>query len=274
MAKSKPVKRTKRNKPYPPLSLIDKTIYTVLGVVFAVSAYSAIWLFPSLLKLFAFRDSAELAVNYTSPFLGFPLVALLSVCLAVIGGAICTCKRPIVGNKKVDYNNTSKYRSVRPLYQFKRSVKEKNRRLDRTIKAVVGVLFLLSGLLFMLSFFDRWVITDSAVIKYDCLNREAETYSFSDIEAYSIDSVSDSWLSLHYYSEKQSICLTLKLKSGEEIAFSAEEIRGTEAFGKIDTLITAPKTVGSDEYLENYIQSKNLSDDEIDILYQCFDKNR
>lgn len=273
MAKSKPVKRKKRNKPYPPLSLIDKTIYAVLGVAFAVTAYSAIWLFPVLLKLFAFRDSAELAVNYTSPFLGFPLVALLGIFLAVLGGVICACKRPIVGNKKVDYNNTSKYRSVRPLYQFKRSVKEKNRRLDRTIKAVVGVLFLLSGLLFMLSFFGRWVITDSAVIKYDCLNREAETYSFSDIEAYSIDSISNSWLSLHYYSEKQSICLTLKLKSGEEIAFTAEEIRGTEALGKIDTLITAPKTVGSDEHLESYIIDRQLNEEEIKILFRCFDKS-
>ena len=274
MAKSKPVKRKKRNKPYPPLSLIDKTIYTVLGVVFAVLAYSAIWLFPSLLKLFAFRDSAELAVNYTSPFLGFPLVALLSVCLAVLGGIICTCRRPIVGNKNIDYNNTSKYRCVTPLYKFRRSVKKKNRRLDRTIKSVVGVLFLFFGLLFVLSFFGRWVITDSTVIKHDCLNREAETYSFSDIEAYSIDSISNSWLSLHYYSEKKDIRLTIKLENGKEITFTAEEIKNVEALGLLDTRITAPKTVGSDEYLENYIQSKNLSDDEIEILYQCFDKNR
>ena len=274
MVKKKPVKRKKRNKPYPPLSLIDKIIYAVLGVIFAVTAYSAIWLFPVLLKLFAFRDSAELAVDYTSPFLGFPLAALLGVSLAVSGGVICTCKRPIVGNKKVDYNDTSKYRSVQPLYRYKRSVKKKNRRLDRTIKSVVGALFLLSGFLFVLSFFGRWVITDSAVIKYDCLNREAETYSFSDIEAYSIDSISDSWLSLHYYSEKTDIRLTIKLANGKEITFTAGEIKNIEALGLLDTRITAPKTVGSDEYLESYLQSRNLNDDEIDILYQSFNKNR
>lgn len=274
MAKSKPVKRKKRNKPYPPLSLIDKTIYAVLGVVFAVSAYSVILLFPVLLKLFAFRDSAELAVDYTSSYFGFPLVALLAVCLAVLGGIICTCSRPIVGNKKIDYNDTSKYRSVKPLYKIRRSVKKKNRRLDRTIKAVVGTLFIISGFLFVQSFFGRWVITDNAIIKYDHFNREAEIYTFSDIEAYSVDSISNSWLSLHYYSEKPDIRLTVRLKNEKEITFTGDAIRDIEALSRLDTRITAPKTVCSDEYLESYIQSKNLSDDEIDILYQCFNKNR
>lgn len=274
MAKSKPVKRKKRNKPYPPLSLVDKTIYAVLGVIFAVSAYSVIWLFPVLLKLFALRDKAELAVAYTCPTLGFPLVALLGIFLAFIGGIICTCNRPIVGNKNIDYNDTSKYRCVTPLYEYRRSVKKKNRRLDRTIKSVVDVLFLFSGLLFVLSFFGRWVITDNTVIKYDCLNREAEKYTFSDIEAYSIDSVSDSRLSLHYYFEKPNISLTIILKNGKSISFTSEYIRDIKAMGKLDTVITAPKTVGNNDYLDSYIASKKLSKDEIDILYRCFEKDR
>lgn len=272
MAKSKPRKRKKRNKSYPPLSRIDKILYAVLGIVFAVSAYSVIWSFPVLLNLFAFRDSTELAVDYTFPFFGFPLVILLAAFLAVFGGVICTCKRPIVGNKKVDYRNTSKYRSVKPLYKFRRRVKMKNRKLDRAIKSVAVTLFLISGFLFLLSFFGRWVVTDNAVIKYNCLNKETEKYSFSDIEAYSIDSFSDSRLSMHYYSSNPDISLTIRLKNGKNISFTSEFIRDTEALGKIDALITAPKTVGSDEYLENYIKNKKLGKDEIDILKCCFDR--
>lgn len=44
-----------------------------------------------------------------------------------------------------------------------------------------------------------------------------------------------------------------------------------EALGRLDARITAPKTVGSDEYLESYIADRQLCEDEIEILTPCFD---
>ncbi|MGN1442223.1 MAG: hypothetical protein ACI4XE_00135 [Acutalibacteraceae bacterium] len=74
---------------------------------------------------------------------------------------------------------------------------------------------------------------------------------------------------MHY----PDISLTVRLKNGKKISITTEYIRDTEALGKIDTLITAPKTVGSDEYLESYMADKQLNEDEIEILTRCFDRS-
>lgn len=184
-------------------------------------------------------------------------------------------KRPIFGNKNVNYNDP-KYEKVTPLFSKKPETKKSkfDIKFKITVRIFISVSIMFSIFLLFLSFFGRWSITDQSITRYNCLNQPVEQYSYSDIVSYSVDSIyrserSPGYLRIHY----PDISVTVRLKNGKNIFFTSEYIRDTEALGKIDAQITAPKAVGSDEYLESYIQSKNLSDDEIEILYQCFDKN-
>lgn len=64
MAKNRPVKRKKRNKPYPPLSRIDKTIYTIFSFVLISAGYGVVYLYAYLLKRFALANDDVLAYDY------------------------------------------------------------------------------------------------------------------------------------------------------------------------------------------------------------------
>lgn len=276
MAKNRPVKRKKRNKPYPPLSRIDKTIYTIFSFVLISAGYGVVYLYAYLLRKLPFTDAGVLACDYNwSVFFALPIFFIFIIWLGELYQKTVLSRRPIFGNKNVNYKDT-KYEKVTPL--FSKKPKTKKSKFDIkfriTVRIFISVSIMFSVFLLFLSFFGRWSITDQSITRYNCLNQAVEQYSYSDIVSYSVDSIyrserSPGYLRIHY----PDISLTIRLKNGKCISITSEYTRDIEALGKLDTLLTAPKTVGSDEYLKNYIQSKNLSDDEIEILYQCFDKN-
>lgn len=274
MAKSKPVKRKKRNKPYPPLSRIDKLIYTIFSIVLIGAGYGVVYLYAYLLRKLPFTDAEVLACDYNWTIIfALPIFFIFIISIGEFMQKTEHCKRPIFGNKNVNYNDT-KYEKVTPLFSKKPETKKSkfDIKFRITVRIFISVSVMFSVFLLFLSFFGRWSITDQSLTRYNCLNQAVEQYSYSDIVSYSVDSIyrserSPGYLWVHY----PDISVTVRLKNGKNISFTSEYIRNTEALGKIDSLITAPKTVGSDEYLESYIRYKKLGKEEIDILSRCFD---
>ncbi|MGN1442224.1 MAG: hypothetical protein ACI4XE_00140 [Acutalibacteraceae bacterium] len=116
MAKSKPRKRKIRNKPYPPLSRIDKQIYTIFSIVLIGAGYGVVYLYAYLLRKLPFTDAGVLACDYNwSVIFALPIFFIFIIWLGELYQKTVMCKRPIFGNKNVNYNDT-KYEKVTPLF--------------------------------------------------------------------------------------------------------------------------------------------------------------
>ena len=114
MAKSKKKKRPqKRYKSYPPLSRTDKFLYASLEVIGFIFIFGFLYGHENIIGLFVFRNQeilsfeVRLTMFLMAPFIFFYLFSIIDPQFS---------KKPVFGNKKVDYYNTLDYKFILPLF--------------------------------------------------------------------------------------------------------------------------------------------------------------
>ena len=273
MAKQKKKKRNHK-KGYPPLSKVDRFITTIVPIIAVVLMYTILlgyeWFSPYLI----FRQNSKtLAFCETSSFLRIVPFWIVSFIVFGVIFSRSTSKKPIFGNKKIDYYNTTFYKFVLPPFdkrytkQFWTKEKIRNVLIKTTVMALLIINTFIYGLGGVIS---RWEMTDSRIIKYSTDNEIEESYTYDDIIAYEVYSTlkSTHGKQATFYSE---LGLAVTLDNGEKLRFDLDFINGgISGLYKLDKLFSGIDKTVVDDRLERYIDTHSLNEEELKMLTEIY----
>lgn len=273
MAKQKKKKRSHK-KGYPPLSKADKFITTTIPIIAVVFMCTILlgyeWFAPCLI----FKQNSEaLAFCETSSFLR--IVPFWFLCFIIFGIIFfrSTSKKPIFGNKKIDYYNTTFYKFVLPPFD-KRYTKlfwTKDKIIKVLIKTVTTALLVIVTFIYGFSgVISRWEITDSNIMKFGTDNEIEESYTHDDIISYEVYSTLRSTHGKHttFYSE---LGLAITLNNEERLCFDLDFINGgISGLYKLDKLFSGIDKTVVDNRLERYVDTHSLSEKELKMLAEIY----
>lgn len=273
MAKQKK-KKSNHKKGYPPLSKTDKFITTIVPIVAVIFMYTILLGYEWFSPYFIFRQNSKtLAFCETSSFLR--IVPFWIVCFIVFGVIFfrSTSKKPIFGNKKIDYYNTTFYKFVLPPFDKRYTklfwTKEKIRNV--LIKTIVSLLLVIVTFIYGLGgVISRWEITDSNIMKFGTDNEIEESYAYDDIISYEVYSTLRSTHGKHatFYSE---LGFAVTLNNEEILCFDLDSINGgITGLYKLDKLLSGKNKTVVDDRLERYINTHSLSDEELKMLTEIY----
>ncbi len=223
MAKQRKKKnKSGRAKSKPPLSSLDKFIYSlvfVLGVL-AIAGLYFLWFFS--LRAIAFSDSDVVAFSsrFTS-YYAIPFFVYLIISLFV--GVIILLGKPLFKNKNVNYYD-NKWIRVYPLFDKTRPCpkkKEADKKSDRIIFLCwFGGLFA-TILILLLSLCGRHTVNEDFIVqKYTVFNNISETYVSRDFESIEFDLMYS--MGGRYSTRDFSLIADIETKDGESIVFDEE----------------------------------------------------
>lgn len=269
-------KKNKHKKGYPPLSKADKFVTTIIPIITIIFMYTVLLGYEWFAPYFVFRQNSEdLAFCETSSFLR--IVPFWIVCFILFGINFfrLTSKKPIFGNKKIDYYNTTFYKFVLPPFDKRYTkqfwTKEKIRKV--LIKTIISALLLIVTFVYGFGgFVSRWEITDSKIIKYGTDNEIEESYTYDDIVAYEVYSTLRSTHGKYstFYSE---IGIAVALSNEERLSFDLDFINGgISGLYKLDKLFSGIDKTIVDDRLDRYIDTHSLSVEELKMLNEIFDQ--
>lgn len=275
MAKNKRKHYKKRNKSYPPLSKLDRFIYSFIQISSTVLTLGGIYGLLDIQSLLFLKDENVLAFyTYDSIAAHIPYaIAIISVygfLLSLTGSG-----KPLFGDKKHDYYNTTKYKFVLPVFDKRYkdiTLTKKNivKWLTRTI--VVIFILILTSLLSFSNLCKRYEFTENEIKKLNFYNKTIETYSYDDIESYS------PCISRHkigrYGSGSLFVGFEILLKNGERLSpdhFIG--LRDIKSLYTIDSLIDDGKKKVDYHNFENFLNTrKSLSVNEKEMLNDIFEQ--
>jgi hypothetical protein len=273
VAKQKKKKRSHK-KGYPPLSKTDKFITTIIPIVTVIFMYTILLGYEWFSPYFIFRQNSEaLAFCETSSFLR--IVPFWIVCFVIFGIIFfrSTSKKPIFGNKKIDYYNTTFYKFVLPPFDkrytklFWTKEKIRNVLIKTTVMALLIIITFIYGLGGVIS---RWEITDSNIMKFGTDNEIKKCYAYDDIISYEVYSTLRSTHGKHatFYSE---LGFAVTLNNEERLCFNLDSINGgIRGLYKLDKLLSGKNKTVVDDRLERYINTHSLSDEELKMLTEIY----
>lgn len=273
MAKQKK-KKSNHKKGYPPLSKTDKFITTIVPIVAVIFMYTILLGYEWFSPYFIFRQNSKtLAFCETSSILRIVPFWIVSF---IIFGVIffrSTSKKPILGNKKIDYYNTTFYKFVLPPFD-KRYTKQfwtKKKIRNVLIKTIVSLLLVIVTFIYGFGgVISRWEITDSNIIKFGIENEIEESYAYDDIISYEVYSTLRSTHGKHatFYSE---LGFAVTLNNEERLCFDLDSINGgITGLYKLDKLLSGKNKTVVDDRLERYINTHSLSDEELKMLTEIY----
>ena len=173
----------------PPLSTLDKTIYTAVFVLWAVLLFLLVVITNVIQDAVALKDSTVIAYrNNGCEYLALPLFTVLLIGTFWLYFSTRGKKLPIFGNKDIRYGESPWAKDCYPIFG-PQSTRIKLKKREKDIKkALLGLwifVFVITLLLYPLSLFGRTVLHgDNSIAVYDMLNRRSETvYTESDYSA-------------------------------------------------------------------------------------------
>ena len=223
-------KRRNKYKEMPPLGLLDKCIYWMLGVVSFV-ALAVLWLWLiGLGERLAFEEEAVLAMTrHASLAWMFPGVFSLgfTLCGLIVGNY--GVRQPIFGKPGVYYGPPLPKRY--PLfYKDKPEKKPREKRFFRISAAVIAAINIICiiPMLWCVQGRDEWH-ADGTVAEVNMFGRTVEEYAPGDAEQVTLAAYSymrrKSW-TWHY-----SVTVELRMEDGSTYDFSAGAFRSGERDG-------------------------------------------
>lgn len=267
-------KKSNHKKGYPPLSKTDRFITTIVPIIAVVLMYTILlgyeWFSPYLVFK---QNSKALAFCETSSFLRIVPFWIVSF---IVFGAIffrLTSKKPIFGDKKTDYYNTTFYKFILPPFD-KRYTKQfwtKEKIRNVLIKTIVSLLLVIVTFIYGFGgVISRWEITDSNIIKFGTDNEIEESYTYDDIISYEVYSTLRSTHGKHatFYSE---LGLAITLNNEERLSFDLDFINGgITGLYKLNKLLSGKDKTVVDDKLERYINTHSLTDEELNMLTEIY----
>ena len=171
----------------PPLSTLDKAIYTAVFVLLAVLIFVLFFVTYIAMDAIALRDTTVVAYrNSGCEFFILPL--FINLILSGIDLTTRGRKMPIFGNKKIRYGEYPWAKDCYPLFgkQSKRLRQTpRETEVKKTMFRLWLAVFIITLLIYPLSLFGRTCLhEDNSITSYDILNRKSETvYTVSDYRA-------------------------------------------------------------------------------------------
>lgn len=276
MAKQKK-KNHKHKKSYPPLSKLDKVTYSFLAIVPEVLLLGIPLGYDWFSPYFVLNNSETLAFSQTVHFwrvIPF-LFIILVLFVVIVTGERLTRKKPIFGNKKIDYYNTTLYKFILPPFD-KRYIKKfwtKDRIKKTLIKAIIAAIIIIVPFVYVIGgVISRWEITNSQIFKYGTDNKIEESYTYDDISSYKVYSTLSNTVGRvkTYYPE---LGLIITLNNGEELNFNLDSINsGIAGLYKLDNSLNGINKTVDDDQLERYIEQYSPNADELRMLNEIYEQ--
>lgn len=277
--KSKKKNRNRR----PPLSFLDKCIYWFILLLSFVFSLLLIFCFEDITTVIAFRNSSVVAYNnhasflFVTPLLLYIEISALVFCITALDG-----KKPIFGNKKIQYGETPWAKDCFPLFDSRRKdfyVKPSKKRFRRDMMIVWIVGLFVCSALAPFGLFGRDCLTDNnCIISYNVLNQENSTsYTTADFSNLTIGAthVSD-YRSADYWKYE----ITIKMKDGKTFTYSnrnfdwrKDDHRETclEKMLEIKSFFTRDKiTIKGEHNVEKVVNYLGLDDKQTILLQELF----
>lgn len=273
-------KKKRRNKPreMPPLGLLDKCIYWVLGVV-CFGGLAALWFWlVGLGERLAFEEEAVLAATrHVSLAWMFPgLFSLgLTLCGLIIGNY--GVRQPIFGKPGVYYGPPLPRRY--PLFwKDKPEKKPREKRFFRITAAVIAAINILCMVPMTWSVQGRneWR-ADGTVAEVNMFGKTVEEYAPGDAEQVTLTAYS--YTHSRSWTRHYSIRVELRMEDGTSYDFSAGAFRDGEQEGICRWLLDLQSLLRRypDVRIENTVllgkvsDEMNLSSEEKAILWSLFE---
>ena len=274
MAKQKKSKR-KHKKGYPPLSKLDKATYYFLAIVPEILLLGIPLGYEWFSPYFVFKSSGVLAFCLTTHFWRVIPFLFVILVLFIISGERLTSKKPIFGNKKIDYYDTTLYKSILPPFD-KRYIKKfwtKDRIKKTLIKAIITAIIIIVPFFYGIGgVISRWEITNSNIIKYGTSNQIEESYTYNDVSSYKVYSTLSSTVgrTRTYYPE---LGLIITLNNGEELNFNLDSINsGIAGLYTLDNSLNGINKTIDDDQLKRYIKQYSPNADELRMLNEIYNQ--
>lgn len=270
---------SKRKKPrMPSLSFLDKAIYCFLLLTVALSGLSLSMITHFSRSSIAFANDQVLAVaeGASSLLILIPSFLLFCICLIVWDMGFVE-KRPIFGKKGIEYGR--KTRNIYPLFGKQRKAKKlgtketpKNIRYTMICIGVPAFLLALSIAMYALAIYSRYELTNTSIIKYNCLNRISYEYPLSTAD--SVESKA------YFHSRRRSggdytFSYTILFKNGKDFQFTYSEFRDLESVKKIDSILQGvPKQISGTQNLQKVRKKYDFNEHDWEIVQDLFEQNQ
>lgn len=277
-------KSKKENRSFrPPLSLLDKSIYWIGLILSFVFSLLFAYCFEDITGVIAFRDSAVVAYKshasflFVMPLLLYIECSALVFCIMALEG-----KKPIFGNRKVQYGETPWAKDCFPLFDSRRKniyVKPSKKRFRRDMIIVWIVGLFVCSLFTPFSFFGRDCLTnDNCIVSYNVLNQE-------DSSPYTTDDFSNLTIQAKYVSGYRSkdywkYEMIIEMKDGKSFTFSnrdfdwckdnyrelcLEKMLEIKSFFVSDSI-----TIKGERNIKEVVDYLNLNDEQTQLLQELF----
>ncbi len=274
MAKQRKKKnKSGRAKTKPPISSLDKFIYSVIFVIGALAIIALYYLWEILMGKIAFSDGSVIAFSSRNTyFYAIPFFVYLIVSLGV--GAIVLFTIPLFKNKNVNYND-NKWIRVYPLFdktQTRPKKREEDKKSNRKMFFCWLGGLLLTFLVLLLALCGRYTINvDFMVQKYTIFNNVSETYVSRDFE--SVEFVLNYSMGGRYSTRGYSLYADIKMKNGESVVFDDVGFK-SDNMGDVFRFMLELKEVFPEENVTYYTNTTvedakewwELSEDETELL--------
>lgn len=276
MAENKKRKKPKkRNNPYPPLSKKDKRLYVIFklsAVLFLSLTTVGFLILPNIIVL---NNSDLLAVTERwTLFLILPFIF-------TFGGVVLfdseRNKMPLYGNKDIDYYNTANHRFVLPIFDERyKNIESCQKAKSKFFKKIMLWSVIFAGLLSIgfLGCLGRQEFSKSNITTYSIFNTAIESQSYKDAQSYDISTEKFRYAKPQTVigSSQYDVILTVNFKNGKSFSADYGSFRNIYAMKELDALLAGkPKSI-DDSYLSEFISTHTLTEDELKVLYELFEK--
>ena len=274
MAKSKKKRRpAKKYKEYPPLSKVDKFLYSALEVVGAVFAFTFLYKYDSIISFFVLKKADVLSFQER-----FTIFLMVPFFLFYIFNIIDSQynKKQIFGNKKIDYYNTSSHKFILPLFDkrynniARNSVNRRKELINLAIVCFVSIILFTFGILGCIG---RHEFSQDGITTYSIFNNVIEEYSYDEIESYHVEAY------YRYHTRTRGlgytdydVNLTVRFTDGENFTASYNTSRDIYALEEIDKILKDKEKTVNSRNLEPVINKYNFTDDELKVIYRLFEE--
>lgn len=270
MSKSKKSVKHKKNHP---LSKQDKFLYGFIETIGAIILLSSVDIYKILAHLIIFKKSDVLA--FEERWSVFLLVPVIFFWLFLLLNAISK-KIPIIGNKKVDYFNTTNFKSVFPLFdeRYKNNEKYLKGRKEFLKKSIAyfGVFICLLSIGCM-GCIGRHEFNEKGIVTYSILNNKTTEYSYDDVEKFCVSAITKHERRTRgVYYHTYDMNLIIYMKNGDSFTASYNRARDVYALEKINNQLKDKKKTVDSYYLQDFIDSHEFTSDELRVIDKIFEE--
>ena len=120
----------------------------------------------------------------------------------------------------------------------------------------------------LLGYTGRHEFDDNGITTYSVFNNPVKEYCYDEVESYELRAEKH----FYRYGFSYEVFIRLNLENGEDFYIDYDCCRDGRAIQEIKNQLEGNAEIIDTSYLEDFIHSRDLTADEIKILYSLFEK--